>query len=261
MITSAYTSQSGMVASQALLDVTSNNIANSNTTAFKASQINFQDLLYFTLSGQGSAVAQGQFSPQSVQIGQGTTVSSISGNFAQGTIQNTGQPLDVAINGNGFFRVTTAGGQTAYTRDGVFSLDANGRLVTQNGDILTPPITIPLNAQTITIASDGTVTVTAGTPPTTQQVGQITLARFANNSGLLRLGNSLFAETPASGPPLVSAPGTNGAGTLQQGALENSNVNVTTELINLILAQSTFSFNAQAFQVSNQLLQTTLQQL
>jgi flagellar basal-body rod protein FlgG len=241
-----YVSNTGLQAASRYLDVISNNIANSATTGFKTQQVTFQDLLYTQPAFTGPTPAT---SPDTNQLGFGTTVDSVTGLFTQGTlVPGTGQ-FDLAISGEGLFQVTLPDGTTGYTRAGNLTLNANGQLVTSDGFLLAGGITIPANASSVSVSADGTVTAT--TPTGNQQVGAITLARFPNPSGLLRVGNNTYTVGPGAGTPTTGAPGTGGLGTINQGFLEQSNVNLTSELVNLIIAQQTFNFNTQAIQVEN----------
>ncbi len=251
MIEAIAASNTGLDASQDQLDTAGNNLANLSTTGYKANRVLFQDLLYTTLQ------AAGLTAPVGTQLGRGVQLSSTDKLFTEGPLENTGNPLNVAINGNGFFQVTLPDGSTAYTRNGSFVVNANGQLVTTDGNFLQPPITVPTNYTGITIAANGTVTVTVPNSLTSRTVGQITLVNFANPPGLTSVGNTLFAASPASGSPVISIPGQAGTGILQQGFLEGSNVNATTELSNLLIAQQTFSANSEAINAANNLLITT----
>jgi flagellar basal-body rod protein FlgG len=255
MLPAIYSTITALDAASTYLDVTSNNIANANTVGYKTSQITFQDLFYQTRLPPGALNAEGLPIPAGIQVGLGVAVDALTGLFTQGTITPTGVPLDVAISGPGFFQLSLPDGTTAYTRDGTFRIDAAGQLVDESGFIVTPPITFPPETSSFVIAADGTVTAT--TPAGPQVIGQIQLARFVNPGGLLRIGNTLFTESPASGPPTVGAPGTNGLGTLQQGFVEQSNVELVTELVNLIIAQQTFTVNTQALGIENDVLAVT----
>lgn len=251
---SFYVSATGAQAASSFLDATSNNVANANTTGYKTAQTSFQDLLYNGLLP--GVNANGVTPPGGIQFGAGAVVSAETGLFTQGPVQPTGNPLDLAINGEGFFRVTLPDGTFAYTRDGSFNLDAGGNLVTSDGFKVDPPITVPAGS-TATIGTDGTVTATAadGTQTT---IGQIGLTRFVNPAGLTRIGDTLFAASAASGAATDGFVGdTNGFGTLQSGNLEGSNVDLTTELVNLLIAQRTFTFNTQAITVESNLLSAT----
>jgi flagellar basal-body rod protein FlgG len=258
MMKSLFTSATGMQAQQTQVDTTSNNIANVNTTGFKRSQVEFQDLLYQTVRAAGTLGATGFEVPTGIQIGSGVRVSGISKIFTSGDMENTGNNFDIAIQGDGFFQVLLPNGNFAYTRDGSFRPNATGTLVTSDGFALQPPITIPPDLESMTIGYDGTVSVvTAGAPNTTTPIGNIILSRFINPSGLNAEGRNLFQQSFASGAPLQGTPGTNGFGTVQQQFLERSNVQVVTELIRLITAQRAFDASQRAVLTSDQMLETT----
>lgn len=251
MIQGMYTSATGMITSQTYLDVSSNNLANLDTTAYKNQQITFQDLFYQTVGTTSLTNRQ--------QVGFGDAVASITGLFTQGPITPTGRALDVAVQGIGFFQVTDSSGNTFYTRDGNFNTDSAGNLVTAGGLQLVPPVTVPADALSVTITASGAVLATTqGSPTIPVQIGQLQLTQFANTNGLARVGSNLFTTTPATGQGITGNPGTNGLGVMVPGALEGSNTNSTTELINLLIAQQSFTFNSRAFQVSNELAVSTL---
>lgn len=249
-------SNTGVQAASTYLDVVGNNIANSSTTGFKTRSISFADLLYTlaTRPGVGFA-ADGLTTPTANNRGAGTAVGSVVPTFTQGPVQPTGQQFDVAISGPGFFAVTLPGGTTGYTRAGNFNLDAGGQLVTPDGYVLDPGITIPAESSSVSIAPDGTVI--AVTPDNLELRGQIALTTFPNPSGLLAVGDNVFVAGAASGAAVTGTPGTQGLGTLSQGFLEGSNVELANELVNLIIAQNAFRFNAQAIVVENAALQAT----
>lgn len=249
-----YVSNTGLQAATRFLDVVSNNIANSSTTGFKTEQITFQDLLYTAF--RAGAPTPGVTPPGGNQLGFGTVVDDVTGLFTQGPLTQTGRPLDLAITGRGLFAVTLPDGTTGYTRAGNFNVNAAGQFVTTDGLLLAGGIVLPPNTSSVTVGADGTVT--AVTPAGTQQVGQIQLTDFRNPNGLIRLGNNVFTAGPTAGDAITGAPGTNGLGTLSQGFLEQSNVELVTELTNLLIAQRTFTFNTQAIQVENATLQSTL---
>jgi flagellar basal-body rod protein FlgG len=258
MIRAFHTAATGMNAQQLLVDNTANNLANINTTGFKRSEVAFQDLIYLNLLQPGTQLFQGNPVPTGLQIGNGVRVAGTSKIFTEGTLTNTTNPLDMAIQGDGFFQVTVPDGTLRYTRDGTFRLNASGQLVTSDGYLLTPNITIPNDAQSISIGTDGTVSaITATSPTTPTTVGQIQLVRFPNEAGLSAEGRNLFNATGASGQPTTTQPGLNGAGVLQQGFLEQSNVDVVQELVNLILAQRAYEFNTRAVRVSDEMLSAT----
>ena len=253
-----YTAATGMEALQQKLDVIANNLANVNTTGFKRDRCNFEDLFYRTETMPGIQDASGQYTPLGVQTGLGAKVQSTQADQTQGAFQQTNQPLDVAIQGNGYLQVTDTTGQILYTRAGNLSINANGQLVVGDasvGRVLDPAITIPPTATSISIGTDGTVSVTEAGSTTMQKLNQIQLAKFINPQGLLALGGNLFSQTDASGAPTQNVPGTNGLGTLQQGSLEASNVEPVNELIDLITTQRSFELNSQAVQAGDQIMQ------
>lgn len=252
ILNALYANSSGTQAATTMINNSSNNIANSTTTGYKTTQVNFKDLLY---TGPVGGTSANGLPPVGTQLGTGTGLASTTGIFTQGTITNTDQQYDLAISGNGFFQVTLPDGTVGYTRDGAFGVNANNQLVTADGNLLSPTITIPPGTSSVTVASDGTVTAT--TQNGEQRVGQITLTNFQNPAGLARVGDNLFTESPASGAPLTNVAGTNGLGTIRQRALESSNVDVATELVNLIVAQQTFLVNSQAIGVENTVLGET----
>ena len=258
MIRAFHTSATGMNAQQLVLDNTANNLANVNTTGFKRSQVDFQDLIYSTLRQPGSESVQGQQLPTGLQIGHGVRVAGNTRLFTEGTLENTGNSLDVAIEGNGFFQISAPSGGFRYTRDGAFRVNANGELVTSDGYFVEPRISFPQDTLSISVGNDGTVSViTAGSPNTSQVVGKLTVSRFANPAGLSAEGRNLFAETPASGTSTVATPGQNGTGLLRGGFLEKSNVEVVQELVNLIQAQRAYEFNTKAIKVADEMLSFT----
>ena len=258
MIRAFYSSATGMAAQQTVLDNTANNLANLNTTAFKGSTVEFEDLLYTTVRQPGALSAQGQQLPTGVQLGNGVRVAGTTRNFTPGTLQNTGNPLNIAIQGDGFFQITNPNGGYFYTRDGTFQLNSTNQLVTADGYTVNPQMTFPADATSITVGTDGTVSaMTAGSPTTATQVGRLTVAHFPNAAGLSGIGGNLYAQTPASGTAALYTPGLNGTGTLQGGFLENSNVNVVTEMVNLIQAQRAYEFNSKAVTVADQMLSYT----
>lgn len=256
MIKSLFTSASGMLAQQTVVDTTANNLANVDTTGFKRSQVDFQDLLYQTVRAAGTQGANGSEVPTGIQIGSGVRTSGTSKIFTIGNLENTNNNFDIAINGEGFFQVALPNGDTRYTRDGSFRTNSTGQLVTADGYQLQPPIQIPTDTLSITIGSDGTVSVT-NAQSQSQSVGNILTARFPNNSGLSSEGRNLYSETTASGAAQPGTPGDNGFGSLQQGFLERSNVQVVTEMIRLITAQRAFEASQRAVLTSDQMLQVT----
>ncbi len=261
MLPAFSTSATGMSAQQMIVDTIANNLANINTVGFKRSQVDFQDLMYMKLQEAGRELEAGVTAPSGLEIGSGVRPASTLKLFTQGEMQNTGRSLDIAIEGDGFLQVTTAGGEMRYTRDGSLRVDANGNLVTSGGNQLDPSISIPTDARSVSIGKDGTVTAFSGSDNTPNVVGNIQIARFANPSGLSSEGGNLLAETAASGAPDVVTPGTSGAGTIQQGFLEKSNVQMVTELVDLIQAQRAYEINARAIRAGDEMLQSTNQML
>jgi len=255
MFRSLYTAASGMTAQQTNLDNVANNLANANTTGFRKRRVQFQDLIYQNMVTPGAAATQ-QTVSAGLQIGMGTRSAATEILQTQGDFQQTGNSLDVAIQGLGYFQVLTPNGQTAYTRGGSFHLDSQGNVVTSDGDALQPAITIPANATAITIGADGTVTVTIPNQTQSQQIGQIQLATFPNPGGLNSIGANLLLPTSSSGDPIVGTPGgTEGMGTLVQGSLEQSNVNTVEEFIQMILAQRSYEANSQVAKAADQMFQ------
>jgi len=257
VIKALFTSSTGMDAQQTVIDNTANNLANVNTTGFKMGQAAFQDLLYVTEKAPGSEVSSGLNVPTGLQIGSGVRVAGITKVFTPGALTNTGNPLDVAINGDGFFQVTLPNGDVRYTRDGNLRLNGVGNIVTTDGFQISPSLTIPSDATSISVGSDGTVTVQTPGSTTPTNVGQLTLARFPNEAGLSAEGGNLFAETASSGSPNTATPGLNGTGMLQQGFLESSNVNMVNEMVNLILAQRAYEFNTRSIKAADNMLSDT----
>jgi len=256
MLRAFSTAATGMTGQQMTIDTIAHNLANLNTTGFKRSMLDFQDLMYVKLAEPGQEVAAGVRSPTGFEIGSGVRPASTLKVFTQGEMENTGRQLDIAIEGIGFFKVTTPTGEVRYTRDGSFRLDANGNLVTPNGYLLEPAISVPSDYRTIYVGKDGTVSVTTGSDATATVAGTITLARFPNPSGLSSQGGNLYAETPASGSPTEGSAGQDGMGSLQQGFLERSNVQMVTELVNLIKAQRAYEINSRAIRAGDQMLTT-----
>jgi flagellar basal-body rod protein FlgG len=255
MIRALFTAASGMSAQQLNVDVIANNIANVNTTGFKRSRPDFQDLMYQTLSTAGASATQSTQIPVGMQVGLGVKPVAIQKLFTQGDFQSTGNSLDIVIEGDGFFQITMPDGTINYTRAGAFKLDKDGRVVSSDGYPLEPAITIPSNTTSITIGTDGTVTVKQAGTATPVQVGAIEIATFINPAGLSALGKNLFSVTDASGTATTGTPGLEGRGTINQGFLEMSNVNVVEELANLIIAQRAFEMNTKAIQTADQMLQ------
>jgi flagellar basal-body rod protein FlgG len=244
-----------MEAQQLQLDNISNNLANVATNGYKRSHAVFEDLIYQNLRQSGSASSDQTQLPTGLQVGLGVQPVATARDFTQGSLQQTGNNLDVAISGSGFLQVTMPDGTTAYTRDGSLKVDANGQIVTNSGYTVQPGITVPAQAQSLTIAADGTVTATLPGQTAPQTLGQLQLAGFMNPAGLDPKGENLYAETAASGNPQAAAPGTNGLGKLQQGFVETSNVNVVEELVSMISTQRAYELNSKAIQTSDQMLQ------
>ena len=254
MMKALFTAATGMKGQQTAVDVISNNIANVNTDGYKRSRVNFQDLMYVTLKKAGDA-SQGIQSPTGFEIGSGVQAVSTTRTFTQGVMEGTNRSLDIAIEGRGFFQVTMPDGTTGYTRDGALNLDSNLTLTTSKGYILEPQITFPANVQTIGFGADGTISVTTSdSPDTSTQVGQLQLAIFANEAGMDPLGSNLFRPTGASGAVTQVTPGQGGAGTITQGYIEKSNVDVVSELVNLIVAQRAYEVNSRAIRTGDEML-------
>jgi flagellar basal-body rod protein FlgG len=254
MIRSLWIAKTGMDAQQTQLDTISNNLANVGTTGFKSSRVAFEDLLYQNLRQSGANSSQQTQLPTGLQIGTGVMPVATEMNFTQGNLQQTGNQFDLAINGQGFFQVQMPDGTTQYTRDGSFQISSTGQLVTASGFPVTPAITVPTGAQTVTIGQDGTVTVTLAGKATPTTIGTLQLANFVNPPGLQANGQNLFQETASSGTPQPNVPGTNGLGTLQQGYIETSNVNVVSELVNMIQTQRAYEMNSKSIQTADQML-------
>jgi len=256
MMRALWTAATGMAAQSLNVDVISNNISNVNTTGFKRGRANFQDLMYQQIKSPGSeASAAGTQVPTGIQIGLGVKATSVSSIFSEGSFQQTNNPLDLTIQGRGFFQVQLPNGDTAYTRDGKFSIDSQGQLVTQNGDPVLPSITIPTDAQSIHISADGTISaIQAGGIQTV--LGQIQIADFINPAGLSHMGSNLFQVSNASGEAVIGNPTENGLGSIGQGMLEMSNVSMVEEMVNLIAGQRAYEMNSKAIQAADQMLQT-----
>ena len=259
MIRSLWIAKTGLDAQQTQLDVISNNLANVSTAGFKRSRAVFEDLLYQTLRQPGANSSQQTNLPTGLQLGTGVRPVATERIFTQGNLQQTSNSLDLAINGQGFLQVQMPDGTTAYTRDGSLHLDNQGQVVTSSGYPIQPVITIPSNAQSISIGNDGIVTVTQAGQAAPTQVGAIQLANFINAAGLSAHGENLYQETQASGSPTTSTPGNNGLGTLSQGYVETSNVNVVEELVNMIQTQRAYEINSKAVSTSDQMLQRLAQ--
>jgi flagellar basal-body rod protein FlgG len=256
LIGALYASGTGLQAASNNLDVVSNNVANSNTVGYKTSQATFQDLLYNGLTG--GSPTRGDTPPGGIQVGAGTALSGTTSSFTQGSLATSNGPLDLAISGQGFFAVNLGNGTVGYTRAGNFSVNTAGQIVTSDGYVLAG-LTVPTGTTAVTVSASGAVTAT--TPTGTQQVGQLQLTEFQNPGGLERVGDTTFVATPASGATVTGDPGTGGLGTLTQGELEQSNVDLTSELVNLVIAQQAFQYNSEALNAENETLQGTTQLL
>jgi flagellar basal-body rod protein FlgG len=256
MIRSLFTASTGMIAQQMNIDTIAHNLANVNTTGFKKSRVNFQDLLYETIKPAGTQTANGTTIPEGIQIGHGVRPSSIAKLHTQGGSIQTGNPFDLAIEGEGFFQISLPDGTTGYSRDGAFKVNAEGQVLTADGYLLADNIVIPDDAEVVNIGPDGTVSVIQPGNVTTV-VGNIELVRFPNPAGLdARLGRNLLLENDASGPPTPATPGLEGLGTLTQGFLENSNVQVVEEILQMIIAQRAYEANSKVIQTADEMLQT-----
>jgi flagellar basal-body rod protein FlgG len=254
MIRALYTAASGMNAQQSNIDTVAHNLANVNTTGFKKSRIEFEDLVYQETRVPGSATSSVGEAPVGLEIGLGTRPVGTSRDFRAGNLRPTGGPLDIAIEGDGFFQITTPSGTTAYTRSGTFHRDSQGTLVTTDGYNLEPQISIPPNATTISISKDGIVSAQIAGQSATQQLGTIELATFQNAAGLRPLGGNLFEATTASGDAQTGAPGADGKGVVQQGFVEESNVSVVEEMVNMILGQRAYEANSRVVKAADEML-------
>jgi flagellar basal-body rod protein FlgG len=257
MIRALYTAASGMTAQALNLDNIANNLANSSTAGFRSRRLQFEDLIYQSIVMPGAAATQQTTLVAGLQVGLGTRSAASEVIQTTGDFSQTGNPLDLAIQGQGFFQVLLPNGQTAYTRSGSFQTDQNGNLVDQNGDAVQPAITIPTGATSITVGSDGTVSVTLAGQTAAQQVGQLQLALFNNPGGLNSTGSNLLLQTTASGDPVVGAPGgSEGLGSIIQGMLEQSNVSVVDEFVNMIVAQRSYEASSRVVNAADQMMQT-----
>lgn len=254
MIRSLWTARTGLEAQQTQLDVISNNLANVSTNGFKRSRAVFEDLLYQTLRQPGAQSTQQTQVSSGLQIGTGVRPVATERIHTQGSLQQTGNALDVAIQGEGFFQIQLPDGTTAYTRDGAFQMDNQGQIVTASGYPVTPAIVIPSDTLSITIGKDGTVSVLQAGATTPTQIGSIQIATFVNPGGLQSAGENLYLETASSGTPTPNTPGTNGSGVLNQNYVENSNVNVAEELVQMITTQRAYELNSRAIQTSDAML-------
>ncbi|MDD5286069.1 MAG: flagellar basal-body rod protein FlgG [Desulfuromonadaceae bacterium] len=256
MIRALWTAASGMQALQKSIDVVANNLANVNTTGFKRSRADFQDLMYQNFKSMGAPATNTTQVPTGIQIGLGTRIAAVSKIFAAGDFTQTGNELDIAIEGDGFFQITMPDGTTGYSRAGAFKRDSTGQIVTSDGNPLSPSITIPSNATKINIGSDGTVSVQQAGQTAATTVGNIQLASFSNPAGLSSQGKNIYMPTDASGAATEGSPGQNGIGTISQGLLEMSNVSVSEEMVNMIVGQRAYEINSKAVTASDEMLQT-----
>lgn len=254
MIRSLYTAATGMVAQQLNLDVIANNLANVNTNGFKKSRADFEDLMYQIVEEPGTSANQSGISPSGIQVGLGTRTAAVAKLHSQGDFQSTSNPFDLAIEGDGFFQITLPNGETAYTRAGALKLDDAGQMVTSDGYVVEPAITIPTDTIGMTVSADGIVSVKQPGTAAATQVGQIQLARFQNPAGLRAKGKNLFQETDSSGAPTLSNPGENGVGTLAQGFLEGSNVSVVEEIVQMVTGQKAYEASSKVIQTADNML-------
>ncbi|MCK5205948.1 MAG: flagellar basal-body rod protein FlgG [Desulfobacterales bacterium] len=255
MIRSLWTSATGMQAQELNIDVIANNLANVNTSGFKKSRAEFQDLLYESMRPAGAASSADTTIPTGIQLGHGTRASAVQKIFTQGDFQNTQNELDWAIEGDGFFQIELPNGDTSYSRCGEFKLDADGRIVNADGFPLVPQLTIPSDTISITVGMDGTVSVIQAGDSTPSEIGTLQLARFVNAAGLRSLGKNLFVPTEGSGDEIVGTPGEDGLGSIAQGFLEMSNVSVVDEMVSMITAQRAYETNSKVIQTSDEMLQ------
>ncbi len=259
MIRSLWISKTGLDAQQTQMDVIANNLANVSTNGFKRSRAVFEDLLYQNIRQPGAQSSQQTQLPSGLQLGTGVRSVATERNFTQGNLQETGNSKDIAIQGEGFFQVLLPDGATAYTRDGSFQVDNQGQLVTASGYAVQPAIIVPADATSLTIGRDGTVSITQAGSANATEIGAMQLATFINPAGLMAKGENLYVETSASGNANTNTPGTNGSGTLAQGFVETSNVNVVEELVNMIQTQRAYEINSKSITTSDQMLQKLTQ--
>jgi len=256
-----WAAKTGLDAQNTQMSVIANNLANTNTTGFKSDRAAFQDLMYQNVQQVGAQSTQNTQYSTGLSLGTGVRIAATEKNYLQGSVLQTGGNLDMSITGLGFFQITMPDGTLSYTRDGSFSMDSQGNVVTASGYPLSPAITIPANAQSVTVGSDGTVSVTVPGAAKATSVGQIQLANFINVQGLQPTGNNLLTESASSGAPQVGTPGTSGLGSLTQGSLETSNVNTVTELVNMIQCQRAYEMNSKAISTTDQMLQYLTQNI
>jgi flagellar basal-body rod protein FlgG len=256
-----WAAKTGLDAQNTQMSVIANNLANTNTTGFKSDRAAFQDLMYQNVQQVGAQSTQNTQYSTGLSLGTGVRIAATEKNYLQGSVLQTGGNLDMSITGLGFFQITMPDGTLSYTRDGSFSMDSQGNVVTASGYPISPAITIPANAQSVTVGSDGTVSVTVAGATKATSVGQIQLASFINVQGLQPTGNNLLTESASSGAPQVGTPGTSGLGNLTQGSLETSNVNTVTELVNMIQCQRAYEMNSKAITTTDQMLQYLTQNI
>ncbi len=259
MIRGLYTAATGMNAQQTNIDVISNNIANVNTTGFKQDRAEFQDLMYESLNYTAGATTADTNNPTGIDVGLGVRVEGVQKSFSQGNLRETGNKLDIAIEGDGFFKITMPNGETGYTRNGAFKVDSEGSLVNGSGFKLDPEIVIPAELTELSIGQDGTVSGTNTSTGEVTDLGQITIVDFINPAGLAPQGNNLYLETETSGNPVEGTPGLDGMGNIRQGMLESSNVSLVIEMVNLITAQRAYEANSKSIQTTDSMLQTVNQ--
>ena len=250
-----WVAKTGLDAQQTRMTVVSNNLANVNTTGYKKGRAAFEDLLYQTVRQPGAQTSQQTQAPTGLQLGTGVRVVATEKMFSQGNMLQTSNPLDLAINGRGFFQIQQPDGTLGYTRDGSFKLNSQGQIVNNEGFALQPGVTVPQGTQTISIGADGVVSAQLAGQASPQQIGTLTIADFINPAGLQARGENLFSETAASGPPQTGTPGLNGTGSLVQGSLESSNVNIVEEMVNMIETQRAYEINSKAIQTTDSMLQ------
>ncbi len=256
MIRSLFIAATGMQAQKLNIDVVANNLANANTVGYKKSRADFQELIYQDLRTPGALSTEGSEIPSGIQLGLGVRPVAIQKVFQQGDFIHTGNPLDLVIEGDGFFQILMPDGTIAYTRGGSFKLDSEGRIVNSDGYVLEPEIAIPPDTLSITIGSDGIISVVEAGSTEPTEIGQIELTRFINPAGLKAIGRGLFIPTASSGDPITDIPGNEGIGTISQGFIELSNVNIVEEMINMIISQMAYEMNSKAVQASDEMMQT-----
>ena len=261
MLPALWVAKTGLAAQDTNLTTISNNLANVSTTGFKRDRAEFQDLLYQIKRQPGGQSTQDSELPSGLQVGTGVRVVGTQKNFSAGSLQTTEQPLDLAINGRGFFQILQPDGTTSYTRDGTFHLSSEGQVVTANGYTLEPAIVVPNDAQTFTVGQDGTVSITVAGNPAAQVIGNLQTVDFINPAGLQAAGNNLFLETAASGAPQIGTPGLNGFGTTLQNTLETSNVSTVEEMVNMITTQRAYEMNSKVISTADQMLSFVTQNL